>query len=313
MSESFFSSLVGTLDPARKCRVSVPLANDEACAYAICHAVKTGILQATLIGNPEQIKTMYGDVATHDQVSIINESDEKKACAMAVKEVREGRCDILMKGFVATSTLLKAVLNSNEGLRKNPILSHLTFFEFPNRPGLKILTDAAMCIAPDTETLIKEINNAVEAYAMFTDTVPKVALLAANEKISEKVPSTVQADKVAKAMSERKDMIIEGPVSFDLAVSKESAEIKKYQGKIQGDADIFVVPRIDTGNAFYKALQYYVKAPMGGLVYGASCPVVLTSRADDNNTKFHSLLLGIALWQRSVTRDTDNHARQSKN
>ena len=309
MSESFFSSLVSTLNPGQKCRVAVPLANDEACAYAICHAVKTGILQATLIGDTEQIKTMYGEVARHEMVRIINETDEKKACAMAVREVREGRCDILMKGLVATSTLLKAVLNASEGLRKNPILSHLAFFEFPGQQGLKILTDAAMCIAPDEETMIREIENAVEAYAMFADHSPKVAILAANEKVSEKVPSTVLGDKVAKAMAVRQNMIVEGPISFDLAVSQESAQTKKYRGKIQGDADIFVVPRLDTGNAFYKALQYYVKAPMGGLVYGARCPVVLTSRADDNNTKFHSLLLGIVLWQRSISREKNSQTR----
>ena len=302
MSENFFSELVSTLNPDQKCRLAVPLANDEACAYAICHAVKTGILQATLIGDPDQIRTMYGDIAHHEQVRIIEEKDEKKACAMAVKEVREGRCDILMKGLVATSTLLKAVLHATEGLRKNPILSHLTFFEFPGKPGLKILTDAAMCIAPDEDTLIKEIDNASEAYAMFVDTPPKVAMLAANEKVSEKVPSTVLGERVAKALADRKNMTVEGPISFDLAVSKESVQIKKYQGKIQGDADIFVVPRIDTGNAFYKALQYYVKAPMGGLLYGARCPVVLTSRADDNDTKFYSLLLGMVLWQRSIAR-----------
>ncbi|KAF1079163.1 MAG: phosphotransbutyrylase [Candidatus Rifleibacterium amylolyticum] len=309
MSENFFSHLVSTLKTDKKCRVAVPLANDEACAYAICHAVKTGMLHATLIGDPEQIKTMYGEIAHHDQVRIIDEKDEKKACAMAVKEVREGRCDILMKGLVATSTLLKAVLNSNEGLRKNPILSHLTFFEFPGKPGLRILTDAAMCIAPDEETLMKEIDNAVEAYSMFVDQPPRVALMAANEKISEKVPATILADKVAKALADKKNMIVEGPISFDLAVSKESVQIKKYNGRIQGDADIFVVPRIDTGNAFYKALQYYVKAPMGGLVYGASCPIVLTSRADDNNTKFYSLLLGIVLWQRASNRESSSQNR----
>lgn len=305
MSQNFFSQLVDTLDPSMKCRVAIPLANDEACAYAVCHAVKTGILQATLIGDPEQIKVMYGEVACHELVTIINETDEKSACRLAVREVKEGRCDIIMKGMVATSSLLKAILHSTDGLKKNPILSHLTFFEFPDRPGLKILTDAAMCIAPDPETLIKEIDNAAEAFALFAARPAKVALLAANEKISEKVPSTILADTVARALAHRTDIIVEGPISFDLAVSEDSARTKKYQGKIQGNADIFVVPRIDTGNAFYKSLQYFIKADMGGLVYGARCPVVLTSRADDNGTKFNSLLLGIVLWQRASTGKTN--------
>jgi phosphate butyryltransferase len=120
--------------------------------------------------------------------------------------------------------------------------------------------------------------------------------------VSEKIPSTVMAANVAKKLQSRDDFIIEGPVSFDLAVSPESARIKKYQGKIQGDADIFIVPRIETGNALYKSLQYYIKAKMGGLVYGARCPVVLTSRADDNSTKLNSLLLGVQLWQRSLNK-----------
>lgn len=304
MSENFFSQLVASLDKTLQCRVAIPLANDDACAYAVCHAVKIGILHATLIGDPQQIKTMYGEVASHDNVTIIDERDEKKACARAVTEIREGRSDILMKGMVATSSLLKAVLNSTTGLRKNPILSHLTFFEFPDRPGLKILTDAAMCIAPDAETLIKEVNNACEAYATFSKNPARVALLAANEKVTEKMPSTVLAESVARALSSRSDMVIEGPISFDLAVSEDSARIKKYPGKIQGNADIFVVPRLDTGNAFYKSLQYFIKAPMGGLLYGARCPVVLTSRADDNSTKFNSLLLGIALWQKSHSQES---------
>lgn len=305
MSQSFFSQLISSLDCQKKCRIAVPLANDDACANALIEGIKLGILKATLIGDPEQLKTMYGDIASHENVTIIDEKNEKEACNRAVKEIKDGNCDILMKGMVSTSSLLKAVLNSKDGLRKNPILSHLAFFEFPDNCGLKILTDPAMCIAPDHDTLIKEIENAVEAFSIFSDKLPKVAVLAANEKVSKNIPSTILANEIAKTMSERADMIVEGPISFDLAVSEESAKIKKYNGKIQGNADIFVVPRIDTGNAFYKGLQYYVKAPMGGLIYGAQCPVVLTSRADNNATKFNSLLLGVLMWQRSSFERSD--------
>jgi phosphate butyryltransferase len=270
MSSDFFGKIVETLDSKKKCRVAIPIANDEACAYAVCQAVKLGVLKATLIGNPEEIEKVYSDVARHENVTLINETNEKAACALAVKEVKEGRADILMKGNVGTSSILKAVLNSETGIKKNPILSHLTFFEFPETPGLKILTDAAICISPDEDTLIKEIENALEAFKCFFNRPAKVAMLAANEKVSEKIPSTVMAANVAKKLQSRDDFIIEGPVSFDLAVSPESARIKKYQGKIQGDADIFIV--------------------------------VLTSRADDNSTKLNSLLLGVQLWQRSLNK-----------
>lgn len=302
MNESFFGRLAGDLDPKRVCRVAVPFAHDEAVAYAICEAVRMGVCAPLLIGDRRGIEEMYGDVAAHASVKIVPEADAQKACQTAVDMVRNGEADILMKGLVPTATILRTVLNSQRGIKKNPVLSHLTVFELPKTPGLRILTDVALNIAPDAEMLAKEIDNAVEAFRLFgSDRVPRVALLAANEKVSEKVTSTVVADQVAKALAHRDDMVVEGPISLDLACSPESCHIKKYKGRIQGDADIYVVPRIETGNVFYKSLQYFARAPMGGLIYGAKCPIVLTSRADDNATKLNSLLLAMRLWQGNAT------------
>ena len=233
-------------------------------------------------------------------MTIIEELDASQACRKAVAVVREGQADLLMKGMVPTSTVLKAVLNSQTGLKKNPLLSHLTFFERKDQPGIRILTDAAINIAPDVEALARIVENAVEAFRLFVNRPPKVAMLAAIEKTSEKVPSTIAAKAVAEQFAGRKDLIVEGPISLDLAVSEDSARIKKYDGTIHGDADILVVPRIETGNVLYKSLQYYAQVPMGGVVYGARCPVVLTSRSDSNETKFASLLLGVLLWQRAL-------------
>lgn len=302
MNDSFFGRLAGDLDPKRICRVAVPFAHDEAVAYAICEAVRMGVVAPILIGDRAKIGEMYGATASHSSVTIVSEADPQKACQTAVNLVRTGDADILMKGLVPTGTILKTVLNSQQGIKKNPVLSHLTFFEVPGQAGLKILTDVALNIAPDAEMLAKEIENAVEAFRIFGQgRTPRVALLAANEKVSEKVTSTVVADQVSKALAHREDMLVEGPISLDLACSLESCHIKKYKGRIQGDADIFVVPRIETGNVFYKSLQYFVRAPMGGLIFGAKCPIVLTSRADDNATKLNSLLLAVRLWQGGMT------------
>lgn len=309
MGSSFFSELVGSLEKKMLCRVAVPLAEDEACAFAICEGIRQGLLEALLIGNPAKIHALYGDIATNKAVTIIPEEDDKKACQRAIAAVRENRADIIMKGLVATSTLLKAVLNTRDGLKRNPLLSHLTFFEMKNKPGLKIVTDVALNIAPDVDTLIGEVQNAVEAFRLFYDRVPKVALLAANEKVSEKVPATVLARDTAEKLKDRDDMLVEGPLALDLAISPESADVKKYSGRIRGDADLLVVPRIEAGNALYKSLQYFIDCAMGGLVYGARCPVVLTSRADDNDTKFYSLMMGVALWQRgNVHGHAANHS-----
>ena len=298
MKSGFFAELPGLARGKRPMRVAIPLAEDEACAYAVGEGLKAGLVEARLIGNPVRIRELYGDAAKHAAVTIIEEPDAGAACRKAVAMVREGQADLLMKGMVPTSSILKAVLSSTDGLKKNPLLSHLCFFERKDEPGLKILTDAAINIAPDAETLEKVARNAIEAFRAFFPRAPRVALLSANEKVSDKVPSTVLAQAVAASFPNPEDAVVEGPISLDLSVSPESARIKKYQGKIRGDADILVAPRIEVGNVLYKSLQYFADASMGGVVFGARCPVVLTSRSDSNATKYASLLLGLALSNR---------------
>ena len=293
--ESFFQTISRKTGSGGKCRVAIPLAQDKACAYAVSRALEAGMIVPVLIGKGKEIEAMYGACLRGNESVIIEEADAEKACKTAVRMVREGTADIVMKGLVPTSVLLKAVLNSQEGIKKNPLLSHLCYFELPGKPGMKILSDAAINIAPDAETLARIVENAVESFSLFSKNVPKVALLAANEKVSDKVPSTGLAKETADLLKDRRDIIVEGPISLDLAVSPESGKIKKYGGRIQGDADIFIVPRIEVGNVFYKSLQYFAGASMAGVVYGARCPVVLTSRSDSNDTKFYSLGLGVTM------------------
>jgi phosphate butyryltransferase len=312
MERTFFGNLGKDLDTGSKCRVAIPLAQDEACAYAVSRAMAAGIISPILIGNLTEIRALYGEALTRGHAELIEETNADAACKTAVQLVRDGKADIMMKGLVPTSTILKAVLHSQDGIKKNPLLSHICFFELPGKPGMKLLTDAAINIAPDGETLARIVENAVEAAQPFLTHVPKVALLAANEKVSEKVPSTSMAKHVVGLLKSRTDMVVEGPISLDLAASPESVRIKKYEGAIQGDADIFVAPRIEVGNVFYKSLQYFANAQMAGIVYGAKCPVVLTSRSDSNDTKYFSLVLGMTLWQRQ-NRQTPSASLQAGN
>ncbi|MBF0406791.1 MAG: phosphate butyryltransferase [Candidatus Riflebacteria bacterium] len=294
-TENFFDTLLERSKWKSVVRLAVPVAQDEACASAIIKAVKAEIIEAILIGNPVELKNFYSEILDCSGVKIISSMEPEEACKKAVELVRNDEADLLMKGLVSTSTILKAVLNSQTGIKRNPLLSHLAFFELRNYPGLKLLTDAAINIAPDADALGKIAANAVEAYKNLTGKTPKVALLSANEKVSEKVSSTVLAKTVSEKMSSFEGAVISGPVSLDLAISPESVKIKKFTGSIQGDADILVAPRIETGNVLYKSLQYFARAKMGGVVFGAKCPVVLTSRSDSNETKLNSLLLGISL------------------
>ncbi|MBF0547188.1 MAG: phosphate butyryltransferase [Candidatus Riflebacteria bacterium] len=296
MSSKFFKILSENTGKKAKARVVIPMAQDEACAYAVIRGVKSGIMKAVLIGDAKEISNFYGEIIKSEDVNVVSETDPNSACKIAVQMISSGKADLLMKGLVSTSSFLKSVLGSQDGLKKAPLLSHLTFFELKNIPGLKLLSDVAINISPDEDTLEKIVKNALEAFKLIEKKQPKVALLSANEKVSEKVLSTVLAKKVSEKFS-GSDQIVEGPISLDLAICPESAKIKKYQGKIQGDANIFIVPRIEVGNVLYKSLQHFAEADMGGVVFGAKCPVVLTSRSDSNDTKFYSLLLGINLWE----------------
>jgi phosphate butyryltransferase len=198
-----------------------------------------------------------------------------------------------MKGMCQSASLIKSVFDKNYGL-EHSFVSHLTCFQLPDKDNFGILTDSAVNIAPDEETIIKEIDNANILFQKLNKRVPLVALLAANEKVSDKMPSTKLAESVTKRLIDRTDLIVEGPVAFDLAVSQKSVQIKKYKGKLNGNADIFVAPRIETANALYKSLQHYIKADMGGILFGACCPIIHPSRADNAITKYYSLLLGLS-------------------
>ena len=323
MAEGFFNNLVNRLGEGKKCRVAIPFAHDEACAYAVCRGMETGRLSPILIGNSDEIKTMYGSCTNNGDLRVIEESSPDAACASAVSMIRSGDADIIMKGNVSTSTLLKKVLNSTTGIKRNPLLSHLCFFELPKYPGVKIITDAAINIAPDMEDLARIAENAVEAFSLlcagdgeFFEGVPaglpKVALLSANEKVTDKVPSTGLAQKVAEILAAGRKCVVSGPISLDLAINPDSVRIKKYTGAIKGDADIFVVPRIEVGNIFYKSLQYFTESQMAGLVYGAKCPVVLTSRSDSGDTKFFSLILGMVLGLKFLEKKDNRIAEAAR-
>lgn len=212
----------------------------------------------------------------------------------AVKFVRDGHADILVKGIVSTRTVLKAVLNKEHSLKDQDVLSHIAMIHMTklNRPVL--LTDAAMNITPDKDTLVQIINNAIEAGHNTGMTKPKVALLSAAENINPKMPSSVLGQELSQAFENRDDAIVYGPLSFDLAMSKEAVEHKRFEGPIAGDADILVVPSIDVGNVLYKSLILFADAIMGGIIMGTSAPIVLTSRADAIESKVVALKLAIS-------------------
>lgn len=215
--------------------------------------------------------------------------DEQDIARKAVTFVAEEKAQILLKGIIQTHTILKELLKKEYGLKTQPVLSHVAMVDIPAHNKSFLLTDCAMNIAPTTDSMIGIIDNVRDVAAKIGLDKPKIALLSAAENLNPKMPSSVLATEMAEYYSNIDNAIVHGPISFDLALSKEAVEHKRYEGPITGDADVIVVPAIDAGNSLYKSLTLFGGAKVGGTIVGTKVPVVLTSRSDSTESKLHSL------------------------
>ncbi|MCA1949420.1 MAG: bifunctional enoyl-CoA hydratase/phosphate acetyltransferase [Treponema sp.] len=278
-------------------RIAVAAAQDEEVLVAVEAARKDGFADAVLIGNTGQIESIARaqniDLSPY---TLVDEPDIVRSAALAVDYVRQGKAAFVMKGILDTSVLLKAVLNKETGLNAGRLVSHVGVAESANYHKLFLMTDAAINIAPTLQEKLDIIRNAVDCARALGIETPKVALLAAVEKVnSDKMPCTVDA-AILTQMNRRgqiKDCIVDGPLALDNAISAESARIKKIESPVAGDADILVAPDIEAGNILYKAVIDLGGAKGAGLVMGAGAPVVLTSRADSAETKHASIALAV--------------------
>lgn len=279
--------------------VSVASAADSEVLEAVSIALAKGIASFLLFDDEKRLKDLFATHFPHllanDNVSVYHATNEVEASILAVKAVSSGRAHVVMKGNVATSIILKAVLNGDYGLRTGKVLSHVAAFEVPGYDRLLFVTDAAMNIAPDLEAKAQIIRNAVATAHACGVIEPIVAPLAAVETVNPAmVPTTDAASLVV--MNKRGQItgcIVDGPLALDNAVSEQAAEQKGITGDTAGKADILVVPNIEAGNILYKSLMYFAKAKVGAIIQGATAPIVLTSRADSAESKLYSLALAI--------------------
>ncbi len=278
----------------KKKKLVLAVAQDEHSFDAVYKAYKNQIIDMILVGDAQQIN----DIASKKNIIIpenliIDIKDKAAAVKEAVSLARKGQADILMKGNVPTATLLRAVLNKEWGLKKSKVLSHFVLFEIPNYHKLLGLTDVAMNIAPDLEAKIGILNNAVPFMNKIGIKIPKVAPIAAVEVINTVMQPTIDAAALSK-MSDRGQIpncIIDGPLAFDNAISKESAEHKGIKSEVAGDADLLLVPYLEAGNILYKTLTYFANARLAAVILGAKVPIVLTSRSDSEDAKLNSIML----------------------
>ncbi len=291
-----FQELINAAKDQTTMKLAVAAAQDEDVLIAVCGAAEMGIVEPILVGETSKIK----EIAEKNGLDIskyqmIEKADLTEAARASVELVSSGKADFVMKGLIDTSILLKAVLDKEIGLRTDSLLSHVMVYQVPSYHKLLFLSDGGMNIAPGLEEKSMILKNSAQvAKAMGIENV-KVACLTAKEKVSPKMLATVDADKLKEIGSKGEygeGVIVEGPIAFDLAISKEAAKIKKFESEVAGDTDVILVPTIEVGNGIGKALTYMANAESAGIIMGAKAPVVLVSRADSHEAKLNSIALG---------------------
>ena len=270
-------------------------ANDSHTICAVSAAIDKGIVNATLVGDIETIKKICAEEGINpDKFELVQEANDNKAGALAVKLINEGKGDFLMKGLLSTDKYMRAILNKECGLmpgKKNDMLTHMAVMEVPAYHKLLICSDMAIIPAPDFKQKQSIMNFEISVAKSLENPKPKVAVLAATEQVSTGMPACVEAAIISK-MGERgqiKGAIIDGPLALDVAIDAESAKTKKVGGEVAGDADCILFPNIESGNVFYKTCTKFAGAELACMVVGAKVPCILTSRGDSAKTKLYSI------------------------
>lgn len=273
-----------------KRRVAVTPAQDEHTLEAICQAYHDGMVEPVLIGDEPAIRAILETLGESlDGLAIIHVEDPAESIQRAADMARNGEVDCIMKGKTETGPLMKVLVNKEHGIRKNDTMSLLAFMESPNYHKVFAITDVGLLTYPTKEQKKAAIVNAVEAFHALGVETPKVAVLAAVEKVNPKMKETVEAREIREEGVD--GCIIEGPISYDLAMDPQSARLKGYESPVAGDADILVVPDIVSGNVAAKTVTVIGGGRTGGVVLGAQVPVLLVSRAASADDKYMSIVL----------------------
>ena len=288
-----FKQLRQLVESVDKRTVAVVAAHDAHTLEAVLKTKDEGILDHILIGKKDEIIKIGNELGYDVSPDVIIDSDtDEDAVAKGLDLIKTGGADFLQKGILQTSTLLKGVVNKENGIKARDTLSNVALLDIPAYHKVVGLTDGGMVMYPTLEQKKDIIDNAVEVYKALGYDNPKVAVLCAVETLNPKMPETVDAAELKKMNQEGliKDCVVEGPISFDLALDPEAAKIKGYESPVAGDADIIIMPDISAGNLTSKALTVLGGAMMAGIVMGAKCPIALNSRSAAFEEKYYSLL-----------------------
>jgi phosphate acetyltransferase len=282
--------------PAISTAVVWPLS--EVAMKGAVEAAAAGLIEPTLIGPQAAMKALAAKIGVDiSKFPIVDAETEAQAATAAVLMCRAGNAQALMKGSLHTDELLKPAMQRDTGLRTARRISHVFIMDTPAYARTLLITDAAINITPELEDKVHIVQNAIDLAHALGIPEPKVALLSAIETVNPKIQSTLDAASLCK-MADRGQItggILDGPLAFDTAVSEKAAIIKKLVSPVAGQADILVVPDLESGNMLAKQLEYLGGAQLAGIVLGARVPTILTSRADSAETRLVSCAVAVLL------------------
>jgi len=267
-------------------------------------AGQEGLIEPILVGPVGKIAGIAKSSGIDlERIQVIDALDSRAAAAKAVELVRQGKAELLMKGSLHTDELLGAVVARDTGLRTGRRISHVFIMDVPTYHKVLIVTDAAINIAPTLEDKVDICQNAIDLAITLGLEQPKVAILAAVETVNSKMPATLDAAALCK-MAERGQItggLLDGPLAFDNAISKQAAKTKGIRSEVAGDPDILVAPDLEAANILAKLLSFLANADSAGLVLGARVPIILTSRADSVRSRIASC--GVAMLAAHARRE----------
>jgi len=280
--------------------VGVPAPEDVISINTIIKSKKENIADFILCGNRDKIiKLIKSNGGNEKDFEIINSFSQEDSASKIVKLAREKSVQVILKGFLSTSKLLKPTLDKEKGLRTGNLFSDILFVENPgdNYDGLLGMTDGGVNILPDLIQKKQMIENAVKAFHKLGYERPKVGILTAKETVNEKMPATIDARELYEMnkRGEIKGCDVYGPIALDIAVSPEAAKHKGITNPVAGHVQIMVVPNIEAGNIFGKSFTYYLKIPVGHVIMGAKIPILIPSRNESDIDKLNSVALGVII------------------
>ena len=296
-----FDELIAAAKKTGPVTLSVAAAHDGEVLKTVKAAYDMGLADAILVGDAGKIEALAGEVGLPAGIKVVHQPDAAEAALAAVSLVRDGQAHVLLKGLMNTAAYLRAVLNPGMGLRTSRALSHFGAYQAPHGEKLIYFTDTGINIAPDLDQKKDILANAIDALRAIGIEAPKIAILTANELVNPKMPATADARALSDMYAADANFrgIVEGPISMDVALSREAALHKGIPSRIAGHVDLFVFPNIEAGNLMSKALIHFAKFKFAGIVLGAAQPVTLVSRADDAECKLNSLALACLVAART--------------